>query len=246
MERVQREPISLDSLPKEHVLSFLQLAHELRSPLAVIINSLDVILQGYAVEDPNLQDQLLSRARERASEMLAQLNDFLRLGAVRHEEFLREPQPVQLLDVLEKLTPEMHIRARWRSVTLSIEAPDALARVRGTYEDMEHLLSNLINNAIKYTSPGGQVAVSFYERDGSVVGSVQDTGIGIPTEELPKIFDEFYRAKNAREAAVHGTGLGLSIVRRIVDRYGGEIHVTSRVGEGSTFTFAFPKHEGAC
>ena len=211
-----QEGVGLEAVPQEHLLSFLQLAHELRSPLSMIINSLDVVLQGYTKNDPDLQDQLLSRARERALSMMAQVNDFLRLGAVRHEEFLRKPRPVQLLDVLDKLVPEMQIRARWRSVNLRVHAPESLPLVHGTFEDMEHLLSNLINNAIKYTNPGGHVTVTLREENGAVVGIVQDTGIGIPSKDLPRIFDEFFRSENAKEMGVHGTGLGLSIVKRFM------------------------------
>jgi signal transduction histidine kinase len=112
-----------------------------------------------------------------------------------------------------------------------------------TNEEIEHLLSNLINNAIKYTDPGGRVTVSLRSEDGRVVGMVKDTGIGIPEKELPRIFDEFYRSESAKDRT-QGTGLGLSIVRRVLDLYGGEILVESRVGIGSTFTFSFPALAG--
>ena len=239
-DRRDVEAAGLNAVPAERLVSFLQLAHELRSPLAVIMNSLDVVLQGYTADDPALTDKLLSRARDRADSMLAQVNDFLRLGAVRHEEYVRTIRPVQLLDVLETLTYEMRIRARWRSVQLSIQAPDQLPCIHGTYEDMEHLLSNLINNAIKYTKPGGHVNVALSEQADRVVGCVEDTGIGIPEEDLPRVFEEFFRSDNAKETAVHGTGLGLSIVKRIVDLYSGDITIVSVLGEGSAFTFSFP------
>ena len=221
----------------------LQLAHELRSPLASVQNALDILLQGYAATSIELQNEMLGVARDRTAAMLSRINDFLRLGAVRGAEVDRQPEPVQLLDVLTTIAPEMRIKAKWRSVDLHLDLPDSLPLVRGTREDMEHLLSNLASNAIKYTKPGGHVTVSLQTRGDKVVGKVADTGIGIPAEELPRIFDEFYRAKEAKDMDAHGTGLGLAIVKRIVDLYDGELHVESDVGKGSTFTFVFPPLE---
>ncbi|MCJ7737069.1 MAG: HAMP domain-containing histidine kinase [Anaerolineae bacterium] len=243
LEQLQEEASRLKEGPKAELLSMLQLAHELRSPLASIQSVLDIVLQGYTKNNAELQDEMLDMARDRAVMMLGQVNDFLGLGAIRHSEIERKVQPVQLLDVLERLIREKRVRAKWRSVDLDLKVPDSLATVNATPEDMEHLLSNLINNAIKYTEPGGKVTVCLKEENGDVVGIVEDTGIGIVPEDIPRIFDEFYRAEAARSMDVHGTGLGLSIAKRVVDLHGGQIHVESKVGEGSTFTFVFPKAE---
>jgi coenzyme F420 hydrogenase subunit beta len=230
---------------ESELLSTLQLAHELRSPLASIQSALDMLLQGYANSDPDLHDEMLSLARDRAVMMLGQVNDFLRLGAVQHSEVERTVRPVQLLDVLKRLIPEKQVRAKWRAVEFHVELPDSLPMVNATPEDMEHLLSNLINNAIKYTKEGGSVTVSLRQEGGRVVGSVIDTGIGIASEDIPKIFEEFYRTETAKDMDVHGTGLGLVIVKRIVDLFDGQLKVESEVGKGSTFSFDFPPVETA-
>jgi len=238
----EREVARLRRIPKAGILPMLQLAHELRSPLASIQNSMDMLLQGYAVQGTELHDEMVDLARDRAAGMLAWVNDFLRLGAVRHAEIERTVQPVQLLEVVWQLAFEMRVRARWRAVALHLDVPDSLPLVRATYEDMEHLLSNLIWNAIKYTNPGGRVTISLKEEERGVVGVVEDTGIGIPAQDLAKIFDEFYRAENAKEMDAHGTGLGLSIAKRVVELYGGQLHVESELGKGSRFTFVFPRN----
>jgi len=229
----------LRRIPKAELLPMLKLAHEQRSPLAAIQNALDMLLQGYTANDPVLQDEMLNLARERAATMLERVNDFLRLGSVRHAELERKVQPVQLLEIVERLIPEKRIQARWKAVDFSTDVPDSLSTVLGTYEDMEHLLSNLINNAIKYTDPGGKVTLSLREENGNVVGVVEDTGVGIAPADLPRIFDEFYRADSVRDKAP-GTGLGLAIVKRVVDLYGGRLDVQSEPGKGSRFSFAFP------
>jgi len=242
-EALEREVSRLKRIPRAELLPMLQLTHELRSPLAAIQNSLDMVLQGYAANDPKLQDEMLDLARDRAVGMMARVNDFMRLGAVQHAELEREVQPVQLLDVVWRLAPEMRVKAKWRAVDFHVDVPESLPSVAGTYEDMEHLVSNLINNAIKYTEPGGTVTVSLREEDDRVIGVVEDTGIGIGPEDLPKIFDEFYRSEHAKDMDAHGTGLGLSIAKRVVDLYGGQLDVESQLGRGSKFSFVFPKTE---
>jgi len=242
-EALEREVNRLKRIPRAELLPMMQLTHELRSPLAAIQNSLDMVLQGYAANDPKLQDEMLNLARDRAVGMMARVNDFLRLGAVQHAEIERKVQPVQLLDVVWRLAPEMRVKAKWRAVDFHVDVPESLPSVAGTYEDMEHLVSNLINNAIKYTEPGGTVTVSLREEDDSVIGVVEDTGIGIAPEDLPRIFDDFYRSELAKGMDADGTGLGLSIAKRVVDLYGGQLDVESQLGKGSRFSFVFPRAE---
>lgn len=239
-EALEREVSRLRRIPKAELLPWLQLTHELRSPLAAIQNSLDMILQGYAKNDPTLQDEMLSLARDRAAGMMSRVNDFMRLGAVQHAEIERKIQPVQLLDVVRRLAPEMRVKAKWRAVEFHADLPESLPPVPGTYEDMEHLVSNLANNAIKYTEPGGTVTISLRAADDNVVGAVKDTGIGIAPEDLPRIFEEFYRSEHAKGMDAHGTGLGLAIAKRVADLYGGQLDVESELGKGSTFSFRFP------
>jgi signal transduction histidine kinase len=236
---MEREVARLKRVPKAELLPMMQLAHELRSPLAAVQSSLEMVLQGYTRSDPALHDEMLSIAQQRAIAMLERVNDFLRLGAVRYAEIERRPHPVRIVEVMRELAPEMSVRARWVAVDLRLDIPDALPAISATNEDIEHLLSNLINNAIKYTDPGGRVTVSMWEQNGNVVGAVEDTGVGIAAEEIPRIFEEFYRTEAAK-SRTQGTGLGLSIVQRVLDLYGGGIHVVSEPGKGSTFTFSFP------
>lgn len=235
----EREVSRLKRVPKAELLPMMQLAHELRSPLAAVQHSLEMVLQGYAKSNPDLHDEMLSMAQDRTAAMLDRVNDFLRLGSVYYAEIEREPQPVQLIDVINRLAPEMRVRARWVAVDLHLDIPDSLPLIRASNEDIEHLVSNLVNNAIKYTEPGGSVTVALKAEDESVIGVVEDTGIGIAPQDLPRIFQEFYRAEGAKSKA-QGTGLGLSIAKRVVDLYGGQIDVESEPGQGSRFTFRFP------
>jgi two-component system phosphate regulon sensor histidine kinase PhoR len=241
---MEREVSRLKRVPKAELLPMMQLAHELRSPLAAVQHSLEMVLQGYTKSSPELHDEMLSMAQGRTVTMMERVNDFLQLGAVRYAEIEQQRGPVQLVEIMERLAPEMRVRARWVAVDLRLDMPDSLPPILAANEDIEHLLSNLISNAIKYTETGGSVRVSFRAENDDVVGVVEDTGIGIAAEELPRIFDEFYRATGAKDKA-EGTGLGLSIVKRVLDLYGGRIKVESEPGKGSKFTFTFPSAENA-
>ncbi len=106
---------------------------------------------------------------------------------------------------------------------------------------IKQLWTNLISNAIKYTPRGGQVAIGLFPKDGTIVGIVRDTGIGIAKEDLPHLFREFFRTEQARALTQHGTGLGLSIAKQIVQQYGGNINVESELGKGTQFTFQLPR-----
>jgi two-component system phosphate regulon sensor histidine kinase PhoR len=113
--------------------------------------------------------------------------------------------------------------------------------IKGNDDDLERLLGNLLENAVKYTPPGGKVRLQLSLDNNTLRLLVADTGIGISPESMPRIFEEFYRAKNAKEMGQEGTGLGLSLVKHIVDRYHGEIGVESKLGEGSTFIVTLPR-----
>ena len=239
----EREVEKLKGLLKRRSAPMLQVAHELRAPIASIQNSLDVILQGYATGTTPLSDEILRLARDRAGALLALVNDLLHLGGIRQAELEKEVRSVQLVDILWRVVPEMRIKATLRGLDLRLDVPDTLPLIGATDEHMARLLSNLIDNAIKYTDPGGRVAISLKEEDLCVVGEVEDTGIGIAPQDMSRIFEEFYRAENAKEVEPYGTGLGLPIVKRVVELYGGQLHVESELGKGSKFTFTFPKAE---
>jgi len=148
---------------------------------------------------------------------------------------------VDIAEVLEGVSDLMRARAEEKDLFFSVQIEPDLPPVKANVEHMKQLWTNLISNAIKYTEPGGIVVVSLAQNPNYVVGTVRDTGIGIAPEDIPRIFDEFYRTENAKAVERQGTGLGLSIAKRIVETYGGRIWVESELGKGSKFTFVLPK-----
>jgi signal transduction histidine kinase len=131
-------------------------------------------------------------------------------------------------------------QAAEKQVGLDVEGTETDLEVSGDPEQMEQLVGNLLSNAIKYTDSGGQVDVELARDDGCARLRVSDTGVGIPAEELPRIWDDFFRASNAREVAQHSSGLGLAIVKSIVERYGGTVSLQSELGKGTTVAVVLP------
>jgi len=241
LRRAEQEVERLKELLRRRSAPMLQVVHELRAPIASIQNCLDVLLQGYSTVPAWEQEAMLNLARDRAKASLVLVNDLLYLGGIRHAEVEKEIRSVQLVDALWRVAPEMRIKAMLRGVDLHLDVPAALPLIAAAGEHVEQLLYNLIDNAIKYTDPEGRVTVSLKEGTDCVIGEVEDTGIGIAPEDIPRIFDEFYRCRNAKEVEPYGTGLGLPIVKRVVELYNGHLRIESELSRGSRFIFTFPR-----
>jgi len=216
--------------------------HELRAPVAAMQSYLKLILEGYV--PPEREREFIQKAEQRALDQLALINDLLDLARLEKPRAKAQVEPLDMGEVLCNVSDLMSAQAEAKGLSFKVEIAPNLSPVRANLEHMRQLWTNLISNAIKYTMPGGSVAVSLTEGAEGIVGRVQDTGIGISPEDLPRIFDEFYRAQNAKAMERRGTGLGLTIAKHIVETYGGKIWAESELGRGSTFAFVLPKeHE---
>ncbi|MBN2550276.1 MAG: GAF domain-containing sensor histidine kinase [Anaerolineales bacterium] len=217
--------------------------HELRSPVSVIRSLLQTILSGYTSDVNPQQRDILERAIRRVDYLRKLIDDLLDLANGRVPQRAGElTAPIMLNGVVENVVHRYELPAREKSLTLEWrQAPDsASCPVRATVEGLDRILTNLVSNAIKYTLPGGKVTVSLSRSADEVCVTVEDTGIGIPDSLLPNLFEEFFRAPNAKELEREGTGLGLSIVRDTVNSFGGRVSVQSRLGVGSAFTVTLP------
>jgi len=217
-------------------------AHEMRAPVTAIQGILRTVLDGYLGELPPKQRELLGRAEVRTHSFLALINDLLDLGAGEIEEAGGELLTMTSIgEALRKVIGLSEVTSREKNISVELELPETSLVIREVEGDMEKLFTNLIGNAIKYTLPGGKVWVRIEIEDKSVKIVLSDTGIGISSDDLPHVFEEFYRAKNAKSLVIDGTGLGLTIVKQIVDRYNGRIYVDSKTNEGTTVTIILPK-----
>jgi len=232
----------LRRLDAERARLMMVVTHELRAPVGVIYSAIELVRGGYA--GPEKADEVLGRAQNRAAEMLDLIGDLLNLSKVREQRVRREDaKPIRLEEITRDAVEFHRIDAERRGIALDLSLEPDLPAVRALPEQIKLVWSNLLSNAIKYSPAGSTVQVSL-RRDGTrLAGKVRDSGIGIPPEDLPLIFEEFHRANNARQVSRHGTGVGLAIVKRVIEHWGGAITVWSELDRGSEFTFVLPVAE---
>jgi signal transduction histidine kinase len=219
--------------------------HELKAPVAAVQSQFAVLRGGFAGQLTEKQQTLIERAARRMDRLQALLRDLLALGSLKDRLPQHPTAELNLAELVRRVVEINQPEAEAQGVSLTVELPDAPVPFRTTDEDVYRLVGNLIENAVKYTPPGGQVSVRVRSEASRVTLIVSDTGVGISPEALPHIFEEFYRAANVKEMGTEGTGLGLSLVKRIVDLYGGEVFVGSELGRGTTFTVTLPRESGS-
>jgi K+-sensing histidine kinase KdpD len=221
---------------------FLQkAAHQLRSPFNAIYSMLKLLSKGYLGAINEKQQETIQRCEKRIEILGYLINDLLKLGLQRAEAGKSIYRPVDLIAIMNRMTNLYQVQAIHKGVQITFHMPGRLPFVAGNDKIIDDLFTNLIFNAIKYTPQGGSIDVSLAkENHGWIRFEVSDTGIGIPEEDQPRLFSEFFRAENAKALAEKGTGLGLVIVKEIVEQMKGSITVKSKTGAGTTFTCLLP------
>lgn len=228
----------LDKMKSEFIA---MVAHELRAPIATVEQQLTVIIGGMAGELNEKQQQMITRAKERTRSVLTLIKDLLDFSKIEAGKMVQYKEPLSLAEVIPRVVEAMKADAEGKNIRIEILHPLSGSIIQADQNSMEGILNNLISNAIKYTPDGGRVTISLDDDDSFVKVSVTDTGIGIKGEDIPRIFDKFYRVKSSDTRQIVGTGLGLSIVKSIVDAHMGTISVESTEGKGTTFSVLLPK-----
>jgi heavy metal sensor kinase len=214
-------------------------SHELRTPITAIRGQLEVAL--FTAETPDQYRESIINAMEDIEKLSSIVRALLLLSQAESGQLALQKSPLDLGDVVTDLVDQFQIPAEEKEVTLTASI-EPCAPVEADRTQMERLLSNLLSNAVKYTPKGGSVKVIVgpAREPGWTKLSVEDTGVGIPAENLPHIFDRFYRVRNSQTNSIQGLGLGLSFVAWIVEAHGGRIDVASNAGEGTRFTVLLP------
>jgi len=216
--------------------------HELRAPLSAIYSMLEAIRHTIAGL-PDDHDRLLARAQDRTRALMTLVDDLRRYSRLRTAAGAVPLRPVRFGEVVRNTVELLNPRAHSAGVTLSCAAEDVT--VEGDEELLGELVTNLVANAVQYTPSGGRIEVALAMQGGCAVLTVADTGIGISQAARQRLFEEFYRASEARKIFPDGTGLGLAICRRIVQMHRGRIEAASRPEGGSVFTVSLPAMRGA-
>lgn len=225
----------------------VNVSHELKTPVAAI-GLLAEAVEG-AADDPAAVRRFASRMGVETRRLTQLVRDVVELSKVQVDDPVADPRRVDLVAVLEESVDRSRLTAADRGVTVDVvvdgdgdgETSDAAeAVVMGDADQLVTAVSNLVENAVRYSEAGTRVAVGLRLAEAVVEVTVTDQGIGIPRAEQQRVFERFYRADPARSRATGGTGLGLSIVKHVAAAHGGEVHLWSQVGQGSTFTLRLP------
>lgn len=219
-------------------------SHELRTPIFSVQGYLETLLDG-ALDDPAVSRQFLEKAYSNALRLNALLSDLIDISRIESGELRLSFRYFNIGELLRDLVHTMEIRAVQRNVTVEFkESADQEVIVYGDKERLTQVLTNLIDNAIKYNVPEGTVTVSAIPDHGQVHVRIQDTGIGIPPEHQARVFERFYRVDRDRSRAVGGTGLGLAIVKHILEAHQAPARVQSEVGVGTCIEFVLKGNAG--
>ncbi len=228
----------LDKLKAE----FVSVAsHELKTPINVIIGYLQLLEDGVYGALPAKQVEVLKTVENQVRSLQRLVTQLLDISRFEAGGGRVEPRPVHLSNLLDELERAFHVLALQRGVHFTIERRGELPdEVVWDIDRVNEVLGNLLSNAFKFTDKGGRVELSVAPVNHSVQIAVRDTGVGIPPEQLPRIFEKFYQADNQRSASAAGSGLGLAIAKQIVEAHGGTITCDSTLGVGTTFTLTLP------
>jgi signal transduction histidine kinase len=215
------------------------LSHELKNPLNSIDGYLRMMQERQAGEQIASYDEMISRSIARIKGMRMLIMDLLDLTKIESGKKNREMQQVDLSKIARISAETMGPLAIQMEVSISVDCPEPFV-VQADPEEMEIILNNLVSNAVKYNKNGGKVICRLKELNKKLVIEVEDTGIGIPEDDIPVLFREFVRIRQKETKHIMGSGLGLSIVKRLIDMYEGVIEVESKPGEGSIFRVVLP------
>jgi signal transduction histidine kinase len=213
-------------------------SHELRTPLAAVIGYLELVREGEAGELNEVQARFLDVVHRNADRLHTLVDDILEIAKMDAEGLTLHPAEVDLVELVVSEIESTHAAAERKGVEVRFEEPDEPCVLSADRKRLVQVLGNLLSNAIKFTPEGGSVTLSLDREGDAAVLEVADTGVGIPADEVEKLFGRFFRASTA--TTIRGTGLGLSIVKSIVEAHGGTLGVRSTVGVGTTFTIGLP------
>lgn len=216
-------------------------SHELRTPLTTIKSYAEALDDG-ALDEPQLANRFVGVIRNETERMIRLVTDLLQLSRLDSKEAKLRMKPIEVSELLEEVMDRFSFQFQSKQITSAVEVDAGLPTVVMDRDQIDQVLDNLVSNAVKYTPEQGTIELSavLTEDQKHVAISVKDNGIGIPKQDIERIFERFYRVDKARSRSMGGTGLGLSIAREMVNVHGGTIHIDSEWNEGTCVTFTLP------
>ncbi len=239
LEQLQKERVELDRLERFRKDFLINVSHELRTPLASIQGYAETLLDG-ALDDPRHNSRFLGIIKQNADRLGRLIADLMTLSRIELGSQKVAVAPFSVCELLRQNVESMQPLADKKNIIVTLDLPPEETEAMCDAEAVHQILNNLMDNALKYTPDSGKLRVGAYVEADMVRLYVVDTGVGIPPQDLPRLFERFYRVDKARSRELGGTGLGLSIVKHLARAQGGDVSVESEVGQGSRFSFTLP------
>ncbi|NPV42621.1 MAG: HAMP domain-containing protein [Firmicutes bacterium] len=232
------EEEKLERMRKEFVAN---VSHEIKTPITTIKSYAETLMEG-ALSDREISQRFLSVIIKEADRMSRLVSDLLQLSRLDYQKTRWVKEPISLVKIVEDVITKLVVTIKQKNMEVYQTFEDGFPMILGDRDRIEQVILNVIGNAVKYTPEGGRIEIKGSSENRRVVLNISDNGIGIPEEDLPRVFERFYRVDKARTRDLGGTGLGLSIAKQIIEAHDGTIVIDSRYGEGTTVTITLPAY----
>lgn len=230
----------LEAFRKEFIAD---VSHELKTPIFAAQGFVHTLLDG-AVNDKHVRNRFLKKAAKSLDGLDVLVQDLLTLSQIETGDIKMKFEPLDLFKLCSEVIDQFEEKAEKKNIKLKLINPEHKLTVYADWQRITQVVTNLVSNAINYTTEGGEVVVAFEVGKKNITSFISDTGEGIPQQHLARIFERFYRVDKSRSREKGGTGLGLAIVKHILEGHGSRAEVESHVGKGSTFSFKLPRSKG--
>ena len=216
-------------------------SHELRTPLTSIKGYASILMTGKLGPVSPVQKERLEKINSHSNNLTHLINNLLDIARIESGRVQMEIKEVVIKDLLDSIIDTITPQIKEKNISLKINIKTDADKIKADPGQIERVFLNLLSNAVKFTPGKGIIVISAVDKTGIVEFSVEDTGIGIPKQDLEKVFEEFFRSDNAAAQEIKGTGLGLSLVKKIIEAHNGKIWVESELGKGTKFSFTISK-----
>ena len=238
LEKLNEELKRLNKMKSDFISS---VSHELRKPLTSIKGYASILMAGKLGEVSPVQKERLEKIDKHSNNLVHLINNLLDIARIESGKVQMDIKEMSLKEVLDSVIDIIMPQAKEKNIHIKIDSKIKTDKIKADQGQLERVFLNLLSNAVKFTPEKGKVSIGIEEKDDIIEFNIEDTGIGIPRQDMPKVFQEFFRADNALDQNIKGSGLGLSLVKKIVEAHQGKIWFDSELGKGTRFSFTIPK-----
>jgi len=239
LEQLNEELKGLNKMKSDFISS---VSHELRTPLTSIKGYASILMTGKLGDVLPAQKERLEKIDKHSNSLVHMINNLLDIARIESGKVQMDMKDISIKEMLDSIIDIITPQVKEKNISLKINSKIKFDRIKADHGQMERVFLNLLSNAVKFTPENGKVSIGIEERDNATQFSIEDTGIGIPPQDIQKVFREFFRADNALDQKIKGSGLGLSLVKKIIEAHKGKIWFDSALGKGTRFTFTLPKY----